>query len=39
MRLMPGHTASKAGRQVPFGENDDARQYWVQALIKAGLPA
>jgi adenylate cyclase len=39
LRLLPEHTAQKSGQQVPFGENDEARQYWIERLEKAGLPA
>jgi len=38
LRLMPGHTATEAGRQLPFGNNESARQLWVDLLVKAGLP-
>jgi hypothetical protein len=38
LRLLPGHTASESGRQIPFGENAEARQYWEECLVKAGLP-
>jgi adenylate cyclase len=38
LNLMPGHTASESGRQVPFGENYKARELWVQRLTAAGLP-
>lgn len=38
LRLIPGHTATESGRQVPFGPNEEARQRWVDLLIKAGLP-
>jgi adenylate cyclase len=38
LRLLPGHTATQSGQQVPFGENDTARQTWVNWLHKAGLP-
>ena len=38
LRLIPGHTARESGRQIPFGENEEARQHWVINLAKAGLP-
>lgn len=38
LRLLPEHTASASGRQVPFGKNEEARKHWVNALVKAGLP-
>jgi adenylate cyclase len=38
LRLLPGHTATQAGKQVPFGPNQVARQKWIESLIKAGLP-
>jgi tetratricopeptide (TPR) repeat protein len=38
LRLMPGHTATESGRQVPFGENNEARQHWIDCLRTAGLP-
>lgn len=39
LRLIPGHTATDSGRQIPFGVNATARQRWVEALVKAGLSA
>ncbi|MCR9212846.1 MAG: hypothetical protein NXI13_03955 [Proteobacteria bacterium] len=38
LRLIPDHTATESGRQLPFGHNMIARQRWMEALIKAGLP-
>ncbi len=38
LRLLPSHAATKSGRQVPFGENEAAKEVWVRALSQAGLP-
>jgi len=38
LQIDPGHTASEAGRKVPFGKNEEARACFVNALVKAGLP-
>ncbi|MEH6528076.1 MAG: adenylate/guanylate cyclase domain-containing protein [Sneathiella sp.] len=38
LSLLPGHTASEAGRTVPFGDNKAARDRFVEALVRAGLP-
>jgi TolB-like protein len=38
LRLMPDHTASASGRQIPFGPNGAARDHWVDMLVRAGLP-
>lgn len=38
LRLIPEHTASESGRQLPFGHNQAARARWEKALVKAGLP-
>ena len=38
LRLIPGHSATESGRQLPFGRNERARRHWLDGLIKAGLP-
>lgn len=38
LQLLPDHRATDAGRQVPFGKNEQARQRFIDALVKAGLP-
>lgn len=38
LRLIPGLTATASGQQVPIGKNEEARNRWVDALVKAGLP-
>jgi adenylate cyclase len=38
LRLLPEHTATASGRQIPFGKNEDARRKWVELLVAAGLP-
>ena len=38
LRLIPGHTATQAGQQLPFGGNEDGRHHVLEGLRKAGLP-
>jgi len=38
LRLIPGHTATQSGQQLPFGSNEEARRHWVEGLVKGGLP-
>ncbi|MCP4329827.1 MAG: tetratricopeptide repeat protein [Alphaproteobacteria bacterium] len=37
LRLIPGHTATQSGRQLPFGRNEMARRHWIDGLVDAGL--
>ncbi|MEH6547298.1 MAG: adenylate/guanylate cyclase domain-containing protein [Sneathiella sp.] len=38
LKIIPEHTAGEAGRNVPFGDNMQARTRFVEALVQAGLP-
>ena len=38
LRLIPGHTATDVGKQLPFGDNDEGRRHFLEGLVKAGLP-
>ena len=38
LRLIPGHTATEVGRQLPFGNNDEGRRHFLEGLVMAGLP-